>query len=256
MINIKEDVFTYQIKDFEGPLDLLLHLIEKNKVDIYDIPIATLTDEYIGFIESNGKKDMDTLSEFILMASTLIAIKSKMLIPRKKEEPEEDPRIDLVTSLIEYKKIKEAVEILKVDYDSKIFTKEEEKELQSIINEKPETTVDEVLQDLTLQKLYLLFKDLIDRSEKIEKKIQKSFNYVKEEKFKVSDKIIYIQDIIRKRNKIDFFQLFEKDSSKNEKVTTFLALLELIKLRVVVVNQSENFSNIDIKLVIKNGDKK
>ncbi len=242
------NIFTYKINDFTGPLDLLLHLIEKNKIDIYDIPIATLTDEYLEFIENNNKKDMDTLSEFILMASTLISIKSRMLMPRKNDKlEEEDPRLDLVTSLIEYKKIKDIVEILKTDYDGKIFTKNEQKELEEIVSQKEEITTEDVLKDITLQRLYFIFKDVIDRSEKIETKIKKSFNYVKKEQFKVSDKVIYISEIIKEKKQVDFIQLFEEASSRNEKITTFLALLELIKLRTVTVEQNNNFATILIK---------
>ncbi len=243
---MEKNIFTYKINDFDGPLDLLLHLIEKNKIDIYDIPISILTDEYLEFIEKNDKKDMDTLSEFILMASTLIAIKSKMLIP-KKDDVEEDPRTDLVTSLIEYKKIKEVVEILKTDFDGKIFTKKEQAELEGIVLQREEIKAEDVLQDVTLQKLYIIFKDVVDRSEKIETKIKKSFSYVKKEQFKVSDKIKYITEIIKTQKKINFIQLFQKGNSKNEKVTTFLALLELIKSKSVIVEQADNFSNIFIK---------
>ncbi len=243
------DVFTYEINDFTGPLDLLLHLIEKNKIDIYDIPIASLTQQYLDFLETNNQKDMDTLSEFILMASTLISIKSKMLIPKKEENlQEEDPRADLVSSLLEYKKIKEVVEILKIDYDGKIFTKDIQNELEEIVSKREKIKTNDVLRDVTLQKLYYIFKDVIDRSEKIEKKVKKSFQYVKREQFKVTDKIAYICDVIKKREKISFLELFKNNSSKTEKVTTFLALLELIKSKNIIVQQECNFSNISIKL--------
>lgn len=246
------DIFNYEINDFVGPLDLLLHLIEKNKIDIYDIPIATLTDEYMAYIENNNKKDMETLSEFILMSATLISIKSKMLMPKKNNEDDleaEDPRTDLVNSLIEYKKIKDVVEILKTDYDGKIFTKLEKEELNSIldVSNTQQIEIDEILKDLTLQKLYFVFKDVIDRNEKIEVKVKKSFSYVKQEEFKVSDKIQFISDYVKTKKNVDFIDLFKNDASRNEKVTTFLALLELIKLKIIFCEQVDNFSKITIK---------
>ncbi len=246
---MEKDLFTYKINDFEGPLDLLLSLITKNKIDIYDIPIATLTDEYIQFIENNNNKNMETLSEFIVMASTLISIKYKMLLPRKIEESVEevDPRSELVNSLVEYKKIKEVVKILKEDYDGKIFTKNREDKSIAEIIEAEDYDVEDILKDVTLQGLYSLFKDVMDRNEKKEVKIKHSFKNVKREEFTVVDKKNYIIEFMKEKDKVLFIDLFENDSSRNEKITTFLAILELIKSSVIYVSQSENFGHIYIK---------
>ena len=109
------DNMTVKLESFSGPLDLLYHLIEKNEIDIYDIPIAELTDQYIEFINLEENKNMDGMSEFIVMAATLIEIKSRMLLPKPEtEEQEEDPREELVQRLIEYKKYKSVVDLLKL----------------------------------------------------------------------------------------------------------------------------------------------
>lgn len=238
-INIKIDAF-------EGPLDLLLHLIKKAEVDIYDIPISEIAEQYIGYLKEMEELDLDIASEFLVMAATLLEIKSQMLLPKKKNMEDEssdeiDPRQELVEKLVEYKKYKEFAETLKgIEGTNYIFFKEPE-EIDDIVN-------DEVLfKNITLDNLMHSFKRIVGIYEnKFNKRgiIPKNIDY---DEYKIEDKMDEIQRALLKNKKLQFNQFFLHVKDKLEIVVIFLAMLELIKLRAIKVVQYNNFGDITIE---------
>lgn len=244
-------ILQIKLEEFEGPLDLLLKLIDKNKIDIYDIPISKLTDDYLYYIKHKTIIDMDEMSQFIIMATTLLEIKSKMLLPKEKDEQtneEIDPREELVKKLIEYKKYKMIAEKLyntEVFAEKVIFKKADIKAIDSM-KIKSEPTVEEILEGVTLKDLYNAFEEAIKRKELKTDKIRSGFKSVTKALYNVNDKINYIKDLMILNSKISFNKIFEESSSKAEIVVTFLAVLELIKTRDIKVTQENTFDEIII----------
>ncbi len=237
----------FKLEAFEGPMELLLHLIEKNKIDIYDIPIKELTEQYMAYISDFSKRDMENMSEFLVMAATLIEIKSNMLLPKsapKDDEDETDPREELVRRLIEYKKAKKAAE----------FFYETQKSAEVYIFKKPDTDIilkareasppeiSEILDGVDLAMLYEAFRDVLKRQDVKRDKIRGGFNSVNRDLFTVEDKIQYISDLLFLKKEIKFSEAFKKNVSKPEVVVTFLAVLELIKIKKVFVKQYNNLT--------------
>ncbi|MBQ7758424.1 segregation and condensation protein A [Anaerotignum sp.] len=241
-INIRLDAF-------EGPLDLLYHLIEKNEIDIYDIPIASLTEQYMAYLDAAEDRDMDGMSEFLLMAATLLEIKSKMLLPKPKTEEEEgpDPREELVQRLLEYKKIKDATETLKEREEEAalVFYKEADASVQKLKEQSPQE-LEDLLQGITMDDLYLAFQQVMARKETKVDKVRSSFRSVPKDLFTVGEKMEYIRDllILRPHGATAFHTIFRENAGKMEKVVTFLALLELIKQKEVQITQEKNFGEI------------
>ena len=241
-INIRLDAF-------EGPLDLLYHLIEKNEIDIYDIPIASLTEQYMAYLEAAEDRDMDGMSEFLLMAATLLEIKSKMLLPKPKTEEEEgpDPREELVQRLLEYKKIKDATETLREREEDAalVFYKEADASVEKLKEREPQE-LDEILQGITLDDLHTAFLQVMARQETKVDRVRSSFRSVPKDLFTVSEKMEYIRDllILRPHGTTAFHTIFRENAGKMEKVVTFLALLELIKQKEVQITQEHNFGEI------------
>lgn len=240
----------FKINGFEGPLDLLFHLIEKNKIDIYDIPIKELTDQYMEYISDFSNRNMENMSEFLVMAATLIEIKSSMLLPKLKtddsEEEEEDPREELVRKLVEYKKIKAAAEIFNERQKSVkdyIFKNPDTKLIEKII-EGGAKEISEILDGADLVMLYKTFKDVLKRQDKRRDRIREGFDSIKRDLFTVEDKIQYISDLVFIRKKFRFSEILKKSVSRSEAVVTFLAVLELIKIRKILVKQDNNFEDI------------
>ena len=227
------------LKTYEGPMDLLLDLIKENEIDIYDIPIFKITEEFLKYIENMKKLNLTLTSDFILMASTLLEIKSKMLLPKKEalddEEVEEDPRLDLVESLLEYKKYKEASEILKIqeEYESKSFYK-----LRTEIFSMSEM---DFLKDSNVEKLSLAFFNILKNYK------DKEVVGIEREYFKVEDASRKIKQALKHKKKIKFSQLLEDIVYKVDVITYFLGMLELIKNQYIVANQSDNFADILIE---------
>lgn len=244
MLDIKLDVF-------EGPLDLLLKLIDKNKIDIYNIPISKLTDEYLYYIKNNEVTNMNEMSEFIVIASMLLDIKAKMLLPKaKNSETNEDidPREELIQRLTEYKKYKLVAEQLakKDIVVNKMIFKNAEFELIKSLNVEQEPSINELLDGLMLEDLYKSFQEVLQRRESKTDKIRSKFKSVTKALYNINDKMAYIRDLLFLNGKTTFDEIFEKSSSKAEIVVTFLAMLELIKLKEISVSQDENFSKITI----------
>ncbi|MBO6163132.1 MAG: segregation/condensation protein A [Eubacterium sp.] len=232
---------------FEGPLDLLLHLIEKNKYNIFDIPIVEITDQYIAYLDAMEETDMDVMSEFLVMAAQLIAIKSKMLLPKEEEpeEEEEDPRAELVRSLLEYKMYKYASYSLKdmeLDAD-KIFYKEASipKEVQ---NYREDVDPAEVIGDVTLAKLNEIFQDLMRREVFRMDPVRSKFGTISREEIKLEDRMVEIRQEIRGLRSINFRTLLGKRRGKMNIIVSFLAILELMKTGFITIRQESTFGEI------------
>lgn len=240
----------YKLEVFEGPLDLLLHLIEKNKVNIYDIPIVEITRQYLEYVAQMERSDMNVMSEFLVMAATLLRIKSKMLLPKEEKEEEEesiDPRQELVERLIEYKKYKYAAQELKdmeIDAGHSFYKKKEiPKEVQEYQEEiDPYEIVSEM--DLNLAKLNTIFQDVLKRMTDKVDPVRSKFGRIEKEKISVDDKMKAIRERMRGLSGIHFRSLLEAQATKFEVVVTFLAVLELVKTGAIMVRQQEQFSEI------------
>ena len=239
-----------KLQVFEGPLDLLLHLIDKNKIDIYDIPIVEITNQYMEYIKAMEKEDLNVMSEFLVMAATLLDIKCKMLLPKEVNEDgeEEDPRQELVEQLLEYKMYKY------MSYELKDRELESERVMyktptipQEVMEYEQPVNLDELLGDLTLQKLNHIFKDVMKRQvDKIDP-VRSKFGKIEKEEVTVSDKLVFVTDYAREHKKFSFRTLLAKQSSKTQIVVTFLALLQLMKEGVLYIEpQEQPFDDIRI----------
>lgn len=228
-----------KLEAFEGPLDLLLHLIEKNKVDIYDIPIVEITEQYLDYIRQMETEDMNVMSEFLVMAATLLDIKCRMLLPREvnEEGEEEDPRAELVQKLLEYKMYKYmSFELKDMQMDAaKSFYKEMTmpKEVEAY---KPPIDYGELIGDLTLAKLQEIFKAVLRRQEDKVDPVRSSFGRIEKDEVNIDEKAVYVQDFIRTHKRFSFRELLEK-RSRMEVIVTFLVVLEMMKTGRLTVEQ-------------------
>ncbi|MBW1855176.1 MAG: segregation/condensation protein A [Deltaproteobacteria bacterium] len=226
---------------FEGPLDLLLYLIKKNEVDIYAIPIAVITDQYLEYLDLMKALNLDVVGEFLVMAATLTAIKSRMLLPPSEDEEEGDegidPRAELMEHLLEYQRYKEAAHQLKDRelLEKDIFTRIQSEE-QSLQVDK-DTAVIEVN----------LF-DLVDALRKVieRKDLAGDFMEVTVEKISVKDKMVAILEKLKENQQITFQSLFDEVTTKHEIIVAFLSILELMRLRAVKVFQVHPYGEIRV----------
>ncbi len=240
----------FKLQVFEGPLDLLLHLINKNKVSIYDIPIVEITSQYMDYLRQMQEADLNIMSEFMFMAATLLDIKSKMLLPAQEteDEEEEDPRAELVQQLLEYKLYKCMAYNLKdrqMDA-SKIFYKEatipeEVEKYQAPID------TSELMNDLTLNQLNDIFKSVIKRQKNRIDPVRSKFGSIKKEEISLEDKMVYLQEYAASHKHFSFRQMLEKSHSKLEVIVTFLAILEMMKAGNIIISQEEIFGDIEIE---------
>lgn len=239
---------------FEGPLDLLLHLIEKNKVDIYDIPIAEITDQYIEYVDEMKKQDLNVMSEFLVMAATLLSIKSKMLLPGSEIEieEEEDPRAELVAQLLEYKKYKYMSYELKdlADGAGQVFYKKPTIPDEVLSYEEP-IVVEELVSGLTLKKLNDIFEDLLRKEKGRIDPIRSKFGEIKKEEVSLEDMLTNLTDYCKSHKKFSFRSILSKSSTKTEVVVTFLAILELIRFGQITIRQEHIFDDIEIESQIE-----
>ncbi len=236
------------LESFEGPMDLLLHLIDEAEIDIYDIPINEITEQYIDYITKMEEMDLEVTSEFLVMASTLLEIKSKMLLPQvdkndgeQLEMEEADPRLELVKRLVEYKKFKYASRELRnyEEIQKKVFYKP--KEDLSIF-----TKEEEELEQIDIDELVKAFNNILAKSKGKEPLVD--IDKIQREEYTLDECMEKIKRKLKYNGKIDFQHLFDNECSRQEIVVTFLSLLELIRMRYVVVYQEENFSDIIIKI--------
>ncbi len=223
---------TYQIKleMFEGPLDLLLHLIREHQIDILDIPIATITDEYLRYLALFREFDLDVAGEFLLMAATLIHIKSKMLLPPEEGaegEPveEEDPRAELVDRLLEYKKFKEAAQTLGL-------LEAEQVRLHRRGAPTIELTVEGPL-TVSLLELMQAFRDVLRRAD-VPAPLE-----ISPEELNVGQRIVLLLDRLATESPLEFSRLFDGSGRRTEIIVTFLALLELLRRRLATARQAD-----------------
>ncbi|MDM8125274.1 segregation and condensation protein A [Mediterraneibacter glycyrrhizinilyticus] len=239
-----------KLEVFEGPLDLLLHLIDKNKIDIYDIPIVEITNQYMEYIRNMQREDLNIMSEFLVMAATLLDIKCRMLLPKEvnEEGEEEDPRQELVEQLLQYKMYKYIAYELKdreLDSDMILYKgptiPEEVKEYVEPVD------LDKLLGDLTLQKLGAIFQEVMKRqTDKIDP-VRSKFGKIEKEEVTLTDKFTYIHGYMKDHKKFSFRQLLEKQHTKMHIVVTFLAILEMMKLGEINVRQEETCGDIMIE---------
>ena len=238
-----------KLQIFEGPLDLLLHLIEKNKVDIYDIPIVEITAQYLDYIKAMETEDMNVMSEFLVMAATLLEIKCRMLLPREVDEEGEeiDPRAELVQKLLEYKMYKYMSYELKdrqVDAARTLFR---EKNLpKEVADYRPPVDLKALLGDADLAKLQSLFKMVIKRQEDKIDPVRSSFGNIEKDEVDMDAKTTYVEGFIRLHKTFSFRQLLEKQKSKMEIIVTFLVILEMMKMGKISIVQENTFDDIMI----------
>ena len=236
-----------KLEVFEGPLDLLLNLIEKNKVNIYDIPIVEITEQYLEYVNQMEKQDLDIVSEFFVMAATLIDIKTKMLLPKKvnEEGKEEDPREELVNQLLEYKKFRyianelkgKQIEAQKSMFKPPTIPKEVEKYEEPV-------DIHALLADVTLMKLKSIFEEVMKRQREKVDPIRSKFGKIEKDEVSLVERISDIKKYALQYKKFSFRVLLERQNSKMNVIVTFLAVLELIKGSVIRVEQEYIFDDI------------
>ena len=228
----------FKIQDFEGPLDLLLHLIKESKMDIFNIEIESITKQYVDFLEQQEKMNLEVSSEYLVLAAELIEIKSKMLIPNNKieeEAPEEDPREELVNRLLEYQAYKDITKVLQ---EKELIRKDIYTKLPENIHNYLEETK-EIHSDVTLDDLIEAFQKYYQR--KIDSRPLKTKVTVNE--ISVSSRRYEIKSLLKKKKKVSFFELFPI-VTKEYIVATFLAILEMAKNRELRIVQEEAFDDI------------
>ena len=229
----------FKINEFEGPLDLLLHLIKENKMDIMNIEIEKITEQYISYLNEQEKMNLEIASEYLVMASELIELKSKLLLPNPKveetEEEQVDPREELVNRLLEYQAYKEITKVLKEQEElrKEIYTKSPEN-IKNYIEEDTRLS-----SDITLDDLVEAFKKYLERKQESRPLKTK----VTTNEISVSSRRLEIKSILKKKPKVSFFELFPV-LNKEYIVATFLAILEMAKNKELKITQNKNFDDI------------
>lgn len=242
MLMFETNRYAIKIDNFEGPLDLLCHLIDKNKMDIYDIKINEIADQYIEYLNQMEEMNLDIASEFIIMASTLIYLKSKSLLPKQEEAEEELTEEELIQRIIEYKKYKEIIKKLKVNYEenSKIFLETQEQ------IELPKKRIEKEYDKGLIPNLY---KSLLEKNEeKINKNAENIEKIAITDNYTVASKVKEMFKALIKNNKFVFNKLFSlKEHNKQEVVTAFSGLLEMSKRDKVNTKQEDLFEDIIVE---------
>ncbi|MCK5451699.1 MAG: segregation/condensation protein A [Candidatus Omnitrophica bacterium] len=233
--------YKVKLNIFEGPLDLLLFLIKKDKIDIYDIPISDVTSQYLDYLELMKMLDLEIAGEFLVIAATLIHIKSKMLLPKEDTDPDEveenDPREELLKRLLEYKKYKDASDQLRGLQE----------ESRSMFVRHGAGMSEKIVSDDGTEYFEASLFDLISSFKKVLTKVSKeTFHSVVKDQFSVDDRMHEIYHLLAKRSKILFSLLFENAGSKDEVIVIFLSILELMKRREIFVVQNSCFDEIEI----------
>ena len=231
-----------KLQVFEGPLDLLLHLIEKNKIDIYDIPIVEITSQYMEYIRSMEREDLDVMSEFLVMATTLLDIKCRMLLPKEvnEEGEEEDTRAELVEQLLQYKMYKYmSYELRDRQVDADQYFYREAEIPGEVKNYVPPVDLDELLGNVNLVQLQKIFKEVMRRQEEKIDPVRSKFGKIEKEEVPLPDKLVYVQEYAKLHKKFSFRTLLNQQKSKMHVVVTFLAVLELMKIGMIRVCQEE-----------------
>lgn len=246
ILTLETKKYAIKIDNFEGPLDLLCHLIDKNKMNIYDINLSEITDQYINYLKEQEKLNLEIASEFIIMASTLLYLKSKNLLPKQEEEEEEITEEELIRRIIEYKKFKEISKVLKEQYknnSNRYFKLQEEIKL-------PKQKIEKNYESILIPEMY---KKVVERNE--EKVNQNAKNIEKiaiTDNYTVASKVKEMFKALIKNKKFTFNKMFSlKKHNKQEVVTAFSGLLELSRRSKVLTKQEELFGDIEVEKVIK-----
>lgn len=248
---------SYKLEKFEGPLDLLLHLIEKNKVDIYDIPIVEITQQYLDYMNQMDREDLNIVSDFLVMAATLLDIKSRMLLPVEMDEEgeEEDPRAELVKRLLEYKKYKMmAQELADMEENAQGLLFKAPTVPREVAKYEPPVDLDKLLDGLTLARLQRIFESVMKRQQDKVDPIRSSFGTIKKEPVSLEHKILNVLGYARKHRNFSFRQMLERQSDKLEVVVTFLAILELMKMGKIRLTQEHTFDDMYIETLEAEGE--
>jgi segregation and condensation protein A len=236
---LKRNHIKFKLDHFEGPLDLLLHLIRKSEVDIFDIPIVEITEQYMNYLDLLKEVDIDLSSEFMLMAATLIHIKTKMLLPKKPDE--DDPRMELVERLLEHQQYKAAAMVLgqKEERESKVYYSSKKRV-------EPFMEIEEEYIKADIFQLIAAFQNVL-------KSIGKDYEIeVNHQKFTISDKINSLEGMLKAKPRLLFSEVMTGLRSKREIVVTFLALLELVRRRFINTLQHRSFGEIVLIKVDRN----
>lgn len=243
-----ENKLEFKIPEFEGPLDLLLHLIERNKFNIFDIPILEITEQYLDYLNRMQEENLDIMSEFLVMAATLIRIKAKMLLPEEKEEEiEEDPRAELVRRLLEYKMYKYAsYELKDMELDAGRVYYKEASIPKEVLEFKEEIDPADVIGDTTLAKLSEIFSQVMRRTVDRVDPIRSKFGTIEKEEVRIEDKMEEIRTSMKGLKGINFRTLLETQATRINVIVTFLAILELMKVGDIVIRQDSLFGDIII----------
>lgn len=248
-----------KLQVFEGPLDLLLHLIDKNKIDIYDIPIVMITEQYLTYIKAMKTQDMNIMSEFLVMAATLLDIKCKMLLPKEvnEEGEEEDPRAELVQKLLEYKLYKYMSFELKdrqMDANKTLFKKPTLP--KEVAEYKAPIDYEVLIGEATLEKLNAIFKSMMKRQEDKIDPVRSTFGRIEKDEVNLDKKQAYIENYMRTHAKCSFRELLEIQKSKMEIIVTFLCVLEMMKLGQIMIEQDNIGDDLTITLLDIDAPKK
>ena len=238
----QQEEYKVELEVFEGPLDLLLYLIKRDEVDIYDIPIELITTQYMEYLGLMRMLDLNIAGEFIVMAATLMMIKSRMLLPveerEEMEEEEDDPRWDLVRQLVEYKKFKDIANQLQ----EREFLQENVFDFggkNAVVLEPDDPGL--AMQDVSLFDLIAAFSDVLKHAP------PESLGEIEGDRFTDADKIDYVLKTIRSKGSMRFSQMFSRAASRHEVICTFLAMLELLRLRHIQAVQDNHFGEIVIE---------
>ncbi len=248
-----------RLEAYQGPLDLLLHLIEKNEIDITDIPIAQLTQQYMDTLHAaSAYNNMEEMGDFLVMAATLLEIKSAMLLPRPKakdgQEEAEDPREELARRLLEYKRFKSVVPFFaegQVSHGLRLLTRPPDTDTLKRFGKAVPTAAD-MLQGVSLNLLFAAFDDTLKRRALRTDVVRAGFGVIAKDNFTVEDKMTAILKRLLApkgqagKKELAFADLFDRDATKGEMVVTFLALLELVKTDQILIKQQNLFGGIVI----------
>ena len=239
-----DEKLEFKINQFEGPLDLLLHLIDKNKFNIFDIPIVEITEQYLDYVNRMQEENLDVMSEFLVMAATLISIKAKMLLPR---EEKEDPRAELVRRLLEYKMYKYAsLELKDMNLDAGKNYYKPATIPKEVLEYKEEIDPADVIGDVTLAKLNEIFSQVMKRTVDRVDPVRSKFGTIEKDEVRIEDKMEDIRASIRGLKGINFKTLLEIQATKINIIVTFMAILELMKVGDITIRQDELFGDIII----------
>ncbi|MBN1913556.1 MAG: segregation/condensation protein A [Candidatus Omnitrophica bacterium] len=231
--------YKIKLEIFEGPLDLLLYLVKKDHLNIYDIPISKITEQYLQYLDLMRLLNLSVAGEFLVMAATLMQIKSKMLLPAEEsqaQEEQEDPRAELIKRLLEYEKFKEIAEELR-----------QKETVQREVFKRPKTELDELPVEETQVYFEASLFDLISAfSKALEEVPREVFYEVIKDEFTVEDKVHQILHLMLIKPSVNLFELFAQAKTKVELIAVFLAILELIRLKEIVARQKEVFGDIEV----------